>query len=551
MDVSTNNWDVVSITDLDTLNKIINAQHDGSTHPDVFDGNDEDSDLGITVSMSGSWGDWEVTSDASGAKINLRCVITEGSLIYNNNSTDINDGDESSYVDIELSLTGVLGHPGEFVSPGDTVTDETRCYQLMADPVMPVSVVDIVCTNAAINNNTIRKGFLETLMNEWFNDHLSDIKQIFSIILVGLKAKNTDFQWLYPSAYSYAASSSIDKNTAGFGAMTLVDGRTDTNNLSQNIDIQALSVVKPYGANLALVISKAMFVKHILLKAAVSIVKGSTSEDFVLSDTGLSLSNKKEMIWQDFDDGNGNTISPVLPENSFILDLQSDFIHLSITGAHYRPNGMCTVTMGVEQNFRYKVEKNASGEPVFVPDEKGLGEATVNCTVKPDEWVGVMELVLGVIAGVAALISGGTGAAAWIIGRATAAMLVGEETVIFAAGGMAEAVEAGATTDAEIEAEVVSIASEVASEIASETTSSSPTLMNAVKIFGAVAAITGLPAAVLGILGAVWQGKYDDMPSFHDFARCVTGTSIWPGIEKTELKSATLADSFVIGLEMK
>ncbi|THD56999.1 hypothetical protein ERD95_00445 [Enterobacteriaceae bacterium ML5] len=542
-DISTNNWDVVSITDLDALNKIINSTKDGKAYPKTFEGQDEDSDDGLTVSMSGSWGDWTVTSDASGAKVNIRCSINDGSFVFNGNSKDINAGDKSSYVDIELSLAGVSASPADYIRPGDVITDSTRCYRLMADPDSPVTVVDMVCTNADINDSAMRKGFLKTLMSEWFNNHLSDIKQVFSVVLLGLQAGNTGFQWLYPSAYSYAASGSIDKSSAGFGALTLVDGKTDTGSLSQDIDIAALSLVKPYGANLALIISKAMFVKHILMKAAVDIVKGSTTDDFTISDTGLSLSNNREMVWQDFDDGKGNTISPVLPANSFILDLQSDFIHLSITGAHYRPNEMCTVTMGVEQSFRYKVEKNASGEPVFVPDEQGLGNATVNCTVKPDKWVGVMDIVLGVISGVAALLGLGAGAAAWIAGRAAATVAeVGEEMVIFAAEGLEEAEEEGAVTIEVIAAEAGSVA---AGKI------SSPTLMNAVKIFSAMAAITGVPAAALAITEAVWQGKYDDMPSFHDFARCVTGTSVWPGIAHTELKSATLADSFVIGLEMK
>lgn len=542
-DISTNNWDVVSITDLDTLNKIINNPQEGRAYPDKFDGQDEDSDDGLTVSMTGSWGNWTVTSNASGARVNIRCDITDGNFVFNGNSYNINDGGKSSYVDIELSLAGHPASPEDYVRPGDTVTAETRCYRIMADPDSKVTVVNMVCTNAVINDNSLRKGFLKTLMSEWFNSHLSDIQQVFSVILVGLQAKNTDFQWLYPSAYSYAASSSIDKNSAGFGALTLVDGRTDTGVLSQDIDIAALGVVKPYGANLALIISKVMFVKHILMKAAVGIVKGSTVDDFTISHTGLSLSNNREMVWQDFADGNGNTISPVLPANSFILDLQSDFIHLSITGAHYRPNGMCTVTMGVEQNFRYKVEKNAIGEPVFVPDEKGLGDATVNCTVKPDKWVGVTELVLAVISGAAAIIAGGAGVATWLAGRAAATMVeVGEEMVIFSMEGVQEAVQEGAATVETISAEAAAIAGGKIS---------TPTLMNAVKVFSAMAAITALPATALGITDAVWQGKYDDMPSFHDFARCVTGTSVWPGMGHTELKSATLADSFVIGLELK
>lgn len=542
-DISTNNWDVVSITDLTTLNKMINSSTDGEVYPKTFEA--QDTGIGITASMAGTWGDWMVTSDASGAKVNIRCDVTEGSVVINGSSFNMNDGGKSSYVDIELSLAGILGHAEDYVSEGDIVTDNTRCYRLMTDPTTPITVVNIECSNTILNGDGVFIGILKDLMGEWFNRHINDIKQIFSVVLLGVQAENTDFQWLYPSAYSYAASSSIDQNTAGFGALTLIDGKTDISQLSQDIDIQALSLVKTYGANLALVISKAMFVKHILMNAAVSIVKGATEEDFTISDTGLSLSNNKEMVWQDFDDGNGNTISPVLPKDSFILDLQSDFIHVSITGAHYRSGGTGTVIMGVDQNFRYKVEKNAKGEPVFVPDEQGLGDAKVNCSFKPDDWVGVMEIVLGVISGVATLLALGSAAALWVAGRAAATLALDEGAGLatFAVEGTDLAGENAAANIEEIAAEAGNIALGIGKV-------SLPTLRNSVKVFGAVAAITATPAAVLGIMDGVYLGKYNDMPSFHDFARCVTGTSIWPGVANTELKSATLADSFVIGLKI-
>jgi len=135
----------------------------------------------------------------------------------------------------------------------------------------------------------------------------------------------------------------------GFGVLMLIDGKTVTGKLQQSIDIQALNLAKTFDGHLALVVSNTMFVRHILLKTAVSLVKGSTENDFTISETGLSLTNNRGMVWQDFDNRNGNMFYPTLPEKSFILDLQSDFIHLIITMAYYRPRHGVTAYMSVYQ----------------------------------------------------------------------------------------------------------------------------------------------------------------------------------------------------------
>lgn len=536
-DISTSGWDVVSVTNLDTINKIINNE---KLYPAEFSINDGDPTGEIIV--TGKWGVWEVTNNASGTKVNIQCEITEGTVIYSGKNFNINGSSGNSYVEIELLLKGVSDDPEKWVNhDDDIIVNSSRCYQLMTDQE---SVVVIAKSSFTGIESHLLQMNLDGLMKEWFNDNISAFRHIFSVVLIGLETKNSDFQWLYPTAYSYAANSSIDKNTTGFGVMTLIDGKTDTGNLQQSIDIQALNLVQTFGANLALVISKQKFVKHILMKAAVSIVKGAAESDFTISDTGLSLVNNREMVWEDFDNGNGGIFSPVLPKESFTLDLQSDFVHLSIIGAHYRPNKMCQVTMGVEQNFRYKVEKNKSGEPVFVPDEKGLGDARISCSVKPDSWVEAMEITMGVISGLAAVLAIGSSCAAWLVEKAAA-------TIVEDAGaGLADLVidELGEVAEEALISpeEIASAAGEIAAgKVAA------PTLRNAIKIFSAMSLITGASAAIPGIMSAVYIGNYDDVPSFHKFASSITGTTLWPGIRKAELKSASLADSFVIGVELK
>lgn len=538
-DVSTSGWDVVSITDLDTMNTIINADR---LYPSEFSASD--SVLGTTINLAGKWGAWKISNNASGGKINLRCEISAGSVTYSGKEININDESNASWVEIEVLLKGIQASPEKWVSGDDKITGGTRCHQLMIDTENTVVVTGSHFTGPDMSSDGL-SSVVPDLFHEWFNANVGTFGQIFSVILMGLKAGNSDFQWLYPSAYSYAANSSTDGNTTGFGVLTLIDGKTDTGSLQQSVDIQALDLVKTYGANLALVISKSMFVKHILLPAAVSLVKGSTESDFTLSDTGLSLSNNREMVWQDFDDGNGNTISPTLPTNSFILDLQADFIHLSITKAHYRPRVGVTAYMSVEQNFRYKMEKNARGEPVFVPDGNGLEGAKVSCTCEFDTWVRVVEFTSLVIAGVAAIFSAGTAMYGWMVTRAGATVVedVATETTVFDISQVEEAMEDNVITQEEC--------AETVADIAAGKSARAVTLFNYAKIFLAVGGVITLAGLTPEIMKQIYMNEYGDVPSFHTFARAITGSAVWPNIKNTELKSASLADSFVIGLELK
>jgi hypothetical protein len=351
-----------------------------------------------------------------------------------------------------------------------------------------------------------------------------------------LEASQGDFQWLKPSAYSYAANNSIDGKTAAFGTLALIDGKTDINERQQTIDVGALQIVKPFGANAALIISKTMFVKHILLKAAVNLIKNTTEEDFEISETGLSLSNKKEMVWQDFE-GEDGIWSPLIPKNSFILTLQSD--HINISNAHYRPRAGVTVYMSLEQNFKYKVEKNKKGEPIFVPDEKDMGEAHVYCHVELDKWLNWLSLVTGIITSIASVFALGIGVAG-AISKGAQATLIGSEATrtasfSFKLLGMPINLE-----------KLAPIAIDIQNGIARN-----PTVFNAVKLGVTItAATTGITFGAITLANAIYKDKYNDVPSFRVFADNLTGAIQWPRVDNMELKSATLADSFVIGLNI-
>ncbi|HGJ5867658.1 TULIP family P47-like protein [Arsenophonus nasoniae] len=536
--VSTIGWDVVSVTDINTLNKVVSENH---PYPDKFA--EAYKIIGQQLKIAGQWGEWRIANEANGKNVYMQCLIQNGSATIFDQNYSLNANEELSSITIQILLAGLEALPEKWLSPDDdtsSVTEETQCFELVINNQEAIVIIESNFTNPELYSEEVGLASpIEMTLKRWFNNNIDQFKQIFSVLLLGLRANKGDFQWLKPSAYSYSANSTIDKKTAAFGALTLIDGKTEKSHLTQSVDVTALHLVKPFGANAALIVSKSMFVRHILLQAAMALVKNSRAADFDISETGFSLTNNKEMVWQDFDGPDNAKISPMLPKESFILTLQADYIHISIVGAHYRPQAGTTVLMGLEQNFKYKVGKNDQGEPVFVPDEQGLGDATVSCSVVFDEWIDVVNIVLSIVTSIASLLALGSS-----IVSSVAKAAIASTTISRAAQTVSFVYRLGRfkITLAELTQIGLSVARGVVSN---------PSIFNVIKISSTVvAAITGAAWGALMLTEAIYKLKYNNVPAFHAFADNFTAAVKWPEIDNIELKSASLADSFIIGLNL-
>ncbi|SPP31287.1 hypothetical protein ARAF_0406 [Arsenophonus endosymbiont of Aleurodicus floccissimus] len=536
--VSTSRWDVVNVIDIDTLNKIA-----GNNYPYPAEFEQTTKIIGQQLKIEGRWGEWPIASEASGKNIYLQYLIQNGSATIFDQNYPLNANDQLSSVTIQISLAGLETAPEKWLSQDDdtsAITDETQCFELILNNQEAIVVSQSNFTNQELYSENVGLAIpIESAFKRWFNNNIDEFKQIFSVILIGLRANKGDFQWLKPAAYSYSANSSIDKQTVAFGALTLIDGKTEIGHLQQTVDVTALQLVKPFWANAALIVSKEMFVKHILLPAAITMVKGSTTEDFEINETGFSLTNKREMVWQEFAGPNNEKMSLILPKESFILTLQSDYIHISIVGAHYHPQPGTTVVMGMEQDFKYKVEKNAQGEPVFVPNEKGLGDAIVSCSVVFDEWIDVVNIVLSIVTSIASLLAFGS-----FIVSAVAKAAIASITVNRAAQAVNFAYQLG-----RFEISIANIA-QIALSIAKGVVAN-PSVFNFIRISSTVlAATTGIGLAAITITDAIYKQIYNDVPSFRAFSDNFVSAVKWPAVDNIELKPASLVDSFVIGINL-
>lgn len=538
---STGGWDVISMTSVDVMNRIINKDNT-ELYPSTF--YSKTNVMGVSFEITGTWGEWLMSNKSDGSLILMTCKIKSGSVIYNNNSYDMNAGipNGESIVEIVVNLSSVESPAENWINnDNDTasiVMGKSRAFEFIIDnePSYNISVISVTMLNPILSD-TVTQVYISNAFEIWFNDNKSLFNQIFLVVLIGLDAKDENYQWLQPTAYSYSASSTTDESLAAFGALTLVDGNTNTDDLSPTLDIQALIWADSKGANSAIIVSNKKFTEHILMDAAISVIKGSTRDDFVIDDSGTVISNKNDIEWQDFEADDGKIYTPVIPKKSFSLAIQADYVSVSIQGAYFYPNDQHQAIMNLDQNIRFSVGKNKNGEPVFVADDSGLGDATINCIVIPLD--GIVErsrisIVVGIISGILCAFTGFVSLCADL--AVDSMVLTVDSAFVYFMG--ADSVFITETTTDVLTA---------AKNIASGTISACPSVFNTVRI-GSTLLFSLSSTIVLAddLVNAIYKSMYQNIPSFEYFADNIAAAIIWPDETTMELVSAKLSDGFVI-----
>lgn len=538
-DISTMGWDVVNATTIDSLNQIIESQGD---FLDSFSATSIVA--GTTVTAKGKWGKVNIPNNASGARINLVMEIEQGEIYFDNKNNEptimsINDNESYSTLEVEVQLAGLGTDPNDWDHGDSIVTGDTKGYELKLNKDQVIIIVNSNFTNPEIEAEGFTE-IIQAIFKRWLNDNKDLFNQIFSVVLIGLKTEDTDLAWLYPSAYAYAANSSIDQGHGVFGILTLVDGGTEIGGLQQSVSLAAINKVQTYDANVALILSREKFVKHILMQCAVNLITGSSEDSFKISENGLSLTNPEEITWGNFYyEGDNGYHTTTIPAEGMLISLQADYISIQIIGAHFKPHPEVTVFMNVTQECRIKVDENDKGELILVADEQGLGEADVNCETVISDWMNQMKFITGIILIIASVLSFGTS----LLGR------LGSEAVDSVAG------EATGEVSWYFRLFGKKVPLGSLSNIAamlSKGVEAYPTLFNAARIGSTwMSVVSGLAFGSLSLFDAIYSGIYKDIPSFKHIAKTFIDPTVWPGLEDAELKTAFLANSFVVGLKLK
>src|SRR5215216_3103214 len=521
--VNTYHWDTVYVASLEVLNTAI--QQTGS-FPSKFDY--KDTPTGVAI--NGAWSNWALGVEGSGGLIQMQTAIASGTATGVSETADLTNG--TLTIQFELEQIGYSGKtvPDPTAKPGTGTPTAQRFPQAGSNPV---NVVATSFPNLDPNKAPILKDILQTIFQNYFNAHLNDIKATFHVMMINEVADKDGFQWVKPSAVSYAvggpSKNKTLKNTA-FGILAMTDG-----------------------ANSAFVISPAKVTKHMLLKGAVTTIQGSQESDFSISDSGLSIVTAKDLTWGHFKLESGSIISPTIKAGDFLMRMDGDHVHLEINNAAYSPSRGITVYLNLEQNCGFKTVKREDGKYIFIPDVNSFRNPKIHSNVQVAEWLTITDIVIGVVGGIAAL-AGGISAVADLLAGAA-------DTVISSSTDAIVDITEDSFTDIENDLDEESwlkINDKPAQDAddginapnnAGQVQSGSFLKSTQFRTYcGLTAAIAGLTAAGMAVAGPVTSKIYSKIPPFDDFAANVLGASQFPVLQNYDLLGASLRTSLVASI---
>lgn len=545
--VDTYHWDTVYVASFDVLNAAIKKS---GSFPSQFDYTD--ADTGVVI--KGVWSDWALSVGGSGSLIQMQTAIASGTATGTGETADLAGGNLTIQFELEQVLYTGKTTPDPTAKPGSGVPKAQRFPQAGSNQV------DVIATsfpNLDPKKAPILNDILQTIFKNYFNAHLGDIQATFHVMVINEVADKDGFQWIKPSAASYAVGGPSKNKTlsnTAFGVLSMTDGGSIGPLQEQSVDIGAL-VGLADGANSAFVISPEKVTRHMLLKGAITTIQGSKESDFSISDSGLNIVTANDVTWGHFKLENGSIISPQIKAGNFLMRMDGDHVHLEISNASYSPSAGITVYLNLEQDFGFKTVKRDDGKFIFIPDVKSFGNPKIHSNVEVAEWLTITEIVIGVVGGIAAL-AGGISAVADLLSAAA------ETTITSGTNAIIDITE-DSFTDIEGDLDEESWL-KINDKPAQDTDNGIGEPNNPAQVqtgsflkstqfrtyCGLTAAIAGLSAAGMAVAGPATSRNYDKIPPFDDFAENVLGASHFPVLENYELLGAALRTSLVASIKL-
>ncbi|MEM9293126.1 MAG: TULIP family P47-like protein [Acidobacteriota bacterium] len=537
-------WDTVFALRLDAVNQSIVAQ---KTTPATFDGVDKKG--GGTV--KGEWEAWSVTG-GEGDGILLHCPVKSGTLTVEGleGSHKLDGG----WVEVMITLVKEKSDaelPDSSAKPGSGTTHVFRANQTdnqFESPKVQGMSYDF------------SPGFLNYAAQDAFTAYFTDNISVFNAVFAAVREEETaveaDKQWLKPALSVYALARPAEGATlenSGFGVLSLVNPPSGSTLPQQNFD---LDMFKPFAktetkTNSVFAVSAPLAMTHIVQQSAVHCVMGATMDDFKVTNSGITVTNKNTLNWGNFVVKKGSpAVTPVIKPGDFELTLDGMDFHLNISQAAFTtPDGTADVKLTADQYFNMGAVKLANGKYYFKPD-KGLGTNSIRADVSPNKGFEIAMIIESIVIGVAlGFLGAGLGEAA---GEAVNGAVDGSEGVITAGqDGIDNALDGSGTTVEDVENDAATDATRLIQDPESDSSGETGIVSNKWKVWGGViGGMFGIPIGVLPqIMTAIWNGDIHqgNVPTVDQFATNFTGAVQWPEVSDWQVTGGTFRSAFLLG----
>ena len=539
-------WDTVFSCSYATANAAIVA---AKSTPSGFNYTDS-ANTGATI--AGTWAPWQITTGGDGQNLNLVCKIATGTASDAGSETlDLGGCQVVIQIKLEALPDPAKAFTNSTLKPGTGVAHALK-------PKLTGTATDPAV--AVISNTFHFKGLLggalPQIFQEYFEANLVDFDHTFAVMMVGAESARGDFQWLKPTAVSYACADADDGSMSK--SVFAVLSMTQNNPVGTNqhaIDNRMLANL-PTGENSAFAISDAQVLAHIFLPGAVQVIQGSTPANFTIGNDNISIKNNSNITWGNFKLENGDVVKPTIQAENFEMSMAGSEVTFTITGASFAwPSwhgpGSIDVVMNITQVFKFGLKQKTDGNYVFCPTNVNAVK-NVTSVVTQSEGVQIFDICLLIGTAIIASVLGGILDSALDAGAVTteesggAFINISEDDI----DGVIDSGEEGDIEDTD----------EEAAQNGQEDTDNqakpgyvqkfkTALWANKFKMLGGVlGSILGTTPSVISELYVLYAtNQLETIPPFNSFATECLGAVVFPHTKGWDLSSANLQGPLVIG----
>jgi hypothetical protein len=298
-------WDTVFAIRADDVNAAIKRL---ATSPKSFSASTTDPATHLPVTVTGGFGDWQITLGGSGRLLNMATPVTSlaaaGTLPSGEHVT-FTYGPGSFEIQVELEYVPHTDPPAGASGTFHNLVVKTSGPQIvtvLGGYGFGTSTDDNHLPFDAVSDDVV------AAMQSWFNEHLGDFEHVFATVNLNRTADQGQFAWLLPTytSYAYIDRDTLDESILGILCMT--GGRPATG-LDQEVSPNAI----PAGSRSGFLIAPERFVSEMLWPSMPLVYSGASMQDFApLTDgTGLTLA-KGPVTIKSMADSDGDLHTTVL-----------------------------------------------------------------------------------------------------------------------------------------------------------------------------------------------------------------------------------------------
>lgn len=410
--VSTHGWDTVFVIPVSDVNQAI---IDKKSSPPNFNYSDS------TASLSGNFGDWQITQGGDGKNIRMSIPMTDIVLTYlhTKKSQTIQSG--IAIVEIELEyLPHNDSNDGEAIGTTNGKSMALKPKLTSDQPTAPVFSVVTIELNPS-PPGIVTEAVIQATFQEWGNANLAEFNHIFAVVDLNRLVDQGRWGFVTPNYTSYAYLDSQTLDSSLFSVLCMTGDRTGTN-FNQQVAFNAI----PSGSVSGFLISQARTLYDLVRPAIMQAYPG-------LNDSNFLMNASQETLY--LTDGTSVPLKPVTHNGSTYypkltnLSLQSNG-SLFTLNSHTTTEIIPGITAECQATHWYTLQLGTSSQGQTLTFTQ-FQEPNIVHSINQSPGSHITQIIIEIVAAVALIIlTILTDGAALIVGGLVIGLILGADQIV-------------------------------------------------------------------------------------------------------------------------